>query len=88
MNPYDPCVWNKVIRGEQITICFHVDDCKVSHKSARVINEAIKWLRRDYESIFEDGSGTMTVHQGRVHKYLGMTIDYSSKGLAKITMVD
>ena len=88
MNPYDPCVWNKVIRGEQITICFHVDDCKVSHKSARVINEAIKWLRRDYESIFEDGSGAMTVHRGQVHKYLGMTIDYSSKGLAKIVMVD
>jgi len=88
MNPYDPCVWNKMIRGEQITICFHVDDCKVSHKSVQVVDEAIKWLRRDYESIFEDGSGAMTVHRGRVHKYLGMTIDYSSKGLAKITMVD
>ena len=88
MNPYDPCVWNKMIRGEQITICFHVDDCKVSHKSVKVVDEAIKWLRRDYESIFEDGSGAMTVHRGRVHKYLGMTIDYSSQGLAKITMTD
>jgi hypothetical protein len=28
-NPYDPCVWNKVIKGKQSTICFHVDDCKI-----------------------------------------------------------
>jgi hypothetical protein len=45
MNPYDPCVWNKMIKKKQITICFHVGDCKVSHKSARVIDKAIKWLR-------------------------------------------
>ncbi len=44
MNPYDPCVWNKMIEKKQITICFHVDDCKVLHKLARVIDKAIKWL--------------------------------------------
>jgi hypothetical protein len=42
MNPYDPCVWNKMIEKKQITICFHVDDCKVLHKSARVVDKAIK----------------------------------------------
>ena len=26
---YDPCVWNKKIKGEQCTICFHVDNCKI-----------------------------------------------------------
>jgi hypothetical protein len=30
-NPYDPWVWNKVIKGKQCTICFHVDNCKISH---------------------------------------------------------
>ncbi len=54
MNPYDPCVWNKMIKKKQITICFDVNDCKVLHKWARVIDKAIKWLRQDYESIFED----------------------------------
>jgi hypothetical protein len=29
-------VWNKVIKGKQSTICFHVDDCKISHVSAKV----------------------------------------------------
>jgi hypothetical protein len=62
MNPYDPCVWNKMIEKKQITICFHVDNCKVLHTSARVIDKAIKWLRQDYESIFEDGSGVMVVY--------------------------
>jgi hypothetical protein len=31
INPYDPCVANKIIKGKQMTICFHVDDCKLSH---------------------------------------------------------
>jgi hypothetical protein len=31
INPYDPCVANKTIEGKQMTICFHVDDCKLSH---------------------------------------------------------
>jgi hypothetical protein len=26
INPYDPCVANKIIEGEQMNICFHVDD--------------------------------------------------------------
>ncbi len=88
MNPSDPCVWNKIIEKKQITICFHIDGCKVSHVLAQVVNNAIKWLRRDYESIFEDGSGTMVVHWGKTHKYLGMTIDLSIKGVAKVLMVD
>jgi hypothetical protein len=45
MDPYDPCVWNKVIKKKQITICFHVNNCKVLHKLVQVIDEAIKWLR-------------------------------------------
>jgi hypothetical protein len=72
MNPYNACVWNKVIDGKQCTICFHVDDCKISHVSNQVVVQTIVWLRQDYESIFEDGSGKMKVSRGKVHKYLGM----------------
>ena len=35
MNPYDPCVCNKIIEGKQCTICFHVDNCKISHASQK-----------------------------------------------------
>jgi len=39
----------------------------------------IKWLWAEYESIFEDGSGVMKVHRGKVHKYLGMSLDSLTK---------
>jgi hypothetical protein len=88
MNPYDPCVWKKMVEKKQITICFHVNDCKVLHELAQVIDKAIKWLRQDYESIFKDSSGAMVVHLGLVHRYLGMTINCSARGVAHILMVD
>ncbi len=78
INPYNPCVANKIVDGTQMTtICFHVDDCKLSPHSSRANNNMIDWLCQDCESIFEDGSGEMTVSRGRVHKYLGMTLDYT-----------
>jgi hypothetical protein len=48
----------------------------------------IDWLRQEYESIFEGGSGRMTVGSGRVHKYLGMTLDYTVRGRVNISMFD
>eukprot|EP00804_Cyclotella_cryptica_P008708 CCRYP_018544-RA/>CCRYP_018544-RA protein AED:0.46 eAED:0.50 QI:0/-1/0/1/-1/0/1/0/89 len=32
INDYDPCVANKIINGTQMTVVWHVDDLKVSHK--------------------------------------------------------
>ena len=45
LNPYDGCVANKIVKGKQITICFHVDNCKISHEVPQVIDETIDWLR-------------------------------------------
>jgi hypothetical protein len=88
VNPYDACVWNMQIDGKQCTICFHVDDCKISHRSQKVVDDIIEWLRQDYESIFEDGSGKMKVNRGKIHKYLGMTLDFSVDKQVRISMVD
>ena len=88
INPYHGCVAYKMVKGKQITICFHVDDCKISHESSKVIDETIEWLREEYESIFEDGSGAMKVHRGKVHKYLGITLDFSHKGKCRVSMYD
>jgi hypothetical protein len=85
INPYDPCVANKKIEGEQMTICFHVDDCKLSHRKTKGM---IEYLRQEYESIFQDGSGTMMVSIGKIHKYLGMTLDCTVRSQVKITMFD
>jgi hypothetical protein len=88
INPYNPCVANKIVDGTQMTICFHVDDCKLSHHSSRANKNMVDWLRQEYESIFEDGSGEMTVSRGRVHKYLGMTLDYTVCSQVNISMFD
>jgi hypothetical protein len=79
MNPYNPCVWNKEIDGKQCTVCFHVNNCKISHVRSSVVDNIIKWLQPRYESIFTDGSGKLKVSRGKVHKYLGMTLDFSPK---------
>jgi hypothetical protein len=88
INPYDPCVANNIIEFEEMTICFHVDDCKLSHHKKTVVDRMIGYLRQEYESIFEDGSGAMTVSRGKIHKYLGMTLDYIIPGQVKTTMLE
>ena len=45
VNPYDPCVANKIINGEQFTIVWHVDDLKLSHKDPEVVTEMIAYLK-------------------------------------------
>ncbi len=87
-NPYDPCVWNKTIKGKQCTICFHVDNCKISHASETIVGQTMEWLRKNYESVFEDGSGKMKISHGKMHKYLGMMLDFSTKQQLKISMFE
>jgi hypothetical protein len=88
LNPYDPCVANKQVDGEQLTVCFHVDDCKISHINPKVVSNTIDWLRSEYENVFEDESGLMKVHRGKTHKYLGMSLDFSHVNQCRITMID
>ena len=88
INPYDPCVANRMVNNLQQTLCWHIDDCKLSAKDTKVNDEFIEVLRLEYESIFEDGSGQMTVSRGKVHTYLGMTLDFTTPGQCKISMFD
>ena len=74
------------IKWEQLTVCFHVDDCKISHLILKVVDETIEWLR--YEHVFEDGTGEMKVHCGKTHKYLGMSLDFGHVNQCRITMID
>ena len=41
MNPYDPCISNKIIDGKQMTITWHVDDLKISHTTDATITDVI-----------------------------------------------
>ena len=37
LNPYDPCVANKIVDGAQLTVVWHVDDLKVIHVDPGVV---------------------------------------------------
>jgi hypothetical protein len=86
INPYDCCVANRMVKGKQQTILWHVDDCKLSCVRTKANDQLIEVLRQEYETIFEDGSGKMKVSRGKVHEYLGMTIDFRTRGQVKISM--
>jgi hypothetical protein len=81
LNPYDPCVVNKIIKGSQCTITWHVDDIKMSHKDPKEVTKVIDWPKGIY-------GDNMHVSRGLVRDYLGMTLDYTTKGEVKVTMVD
>ena len=87
-NPCDPCDANKIIQEKQMIIRFHVDDCKISYKNLKVVSKVIKWLRREYESIFEDVSGEMQVSRGKVHTYLGIKLEFTQRGRVIVSMFD
>ncbi len=44
LNPYDPCVANKIINGKQIMVCWHVDDLFVGHDDPNVVTTFLDWL--------------------------------------------
>jgi hypothetical protein len=44
VNPYDPCVANRMVNGKQHTITWHEDDLKSSHVDAKVNDDLLKWL--------------------------------------------
>ena len=80
INPYDPCVANKMVNGSQMTVVWHVDDLKVSHASATVIQNFVQYLKSKY-------GDNLAVHTGDVHDYLGVDHDYSEKGVVKLSMM-
>ena len=70
INPYDPCVDNYVIEIHQMTVTWHVDKLKVSHKYPYQITKFAIYLSIIY-------GGKLTVKWGKIHDYIGMDLDYS-----------
>ncbi len=44
LNPCDPCVANKEVNGTQMTVCWHVDNLKVSHVDPKENTRFGDWL--------------------------------------------
>jgi hypothetical protein len=83
INPYDWCVANKMIDGKQCTILWHVDDLKISHVDPEAVTSIIGMIDKEFGK-----EAPITVTRGKVHDYLGMTLDYSTKGKVHIKMLD
>ena len=83
INPYDPCIANRIVNGKQHTITWHVDDVKSSHVDKTVNDKFLGWLQSMYAS---DGIGKVKATRGLQHEYLGMNLDYTVPGTLKIDM--
>ena len=83
LNPYDSCVANKIIDGNQCTILWHVDDLKISHKDPNVVTDIITMLESEFGN-----EAPLTITRGKVHEYLGLTIDFSIDGKVMFTMIE
>ena len=79
-NPYDPCVFNKTMYGQQCTVLIYVDDLKISCKDCRGVDETLEELKKIYKKL--------SIKEGNKMDYLGMLVDFSQKGVVKISMVD
>jgi hypothetical protein len=80
INPYDydPCVVTKTVNRKQMTICWHVDDLKVSHADDKEVTKIEKWLKGLY--------GNVSVSRGKKHTYLGMQLEYTNEGKCLMMM--
>ena len=47
----------------------------------------IGWLCLEYEVIFDNGSGKMSVSIEKIYDYLGMTLNYTVHGQVSTTMI-
>ena len=80
VNPYDPCVANKTINGSQMTVTWHVDDLKISHKESSDVTKFIRALGGIY-------CDNISVTRGKISLYLGMDFDYTKIGTVRIAMI-
>ena len=66
LNPYDKCVANKNINGEQCTIAWYVDDNVMTHKDETVLKSVFGKICEAF--------GDMDLNTGDEHEFLGMNI--------------
>ncbi len=83
INSYDQCVANKLINSKQCTVLWHVDDIKMSHQEQSVLDALVDELDRKYGAV-----KPMTVTRGKIHAYLGMTLDFTEPGKVVFQMDD
>ena len=72
-NPTDPCVWNKVVGGDQITIVIYVDDLAISCRNKVEVHKATDMVKSKFIDIKVKESNEMS--------YLGMNLKIDNDGI-------
>ena len=83
INPYNPCMANRMVNRRQQTASWHVNDMKISHVDPKVNDQFIEWTNQMYGEF-----GEVKATRGKLHDYKGMTLDYQVKGQVLIGMTD
>ena len=78
LNPYNPCVANKYVNGEQCTVCWYVDGTKISHEDPQVVTDLINDLEKRF--------GKMSVQRGKDHVFIGMNFSITDQNKIEIQM--
>ena len=72
-----------MIDVKQCTILWHVDDIKIYRLDPAVVESILALLNKRYGK-----EAPLVVTRGKVHDYLGMTLNFSVEGKIKINMQD
>jgi hypothetical protein len=80
LNPYDTCVANKVISGEQCTACWCVEDNKISHLDPDVVTDIMHRIK--------DSFGKMASTRGKEHVFPSMNIKFNDDGTVSVKKKD
>ena len=76
-NDFEHAVFNKTTKGVQTLICLYVDMMISSTEKTE-----IKAIHRALESKYS----IMTLHEGMIHLFLGMSFNFQETGKCKISM--
>jgi len=81
INPYDPCVGNRVTEcGKQMTVIWHVDDLMGSCENDFELTKFSCYLARLY-------GPKLSMHTGRKHDYLGVDMEFNDDGALEASMI-
>ncbi len=81
VNPYDPCVANKMTdSGKQMTFVWHVDDLMGSCEDDFELTKLLCYLAKIYGL-------KLTMHTGFKHDYLGVNMEFRKDGTLGVSMI-
>ena len=83
VNTYNVCVAKKMVNESHMTVVWYVDNVKASYNDIQELNVLVNYLKKIYEN---PEIGFMKITHRKVHKYLGIILDYMEDRKVKINM--